>query len=271
VKIFDGKKQSEKVEEKIIEILNENPKVLDKSLAIIIIGKDPSSEKFVKIKTQVCDRLGVHYRLFDIDEDLSDEQIFGRVKEIFESDEIGGGIVQLPLPRQSLNKILDLIPPEKDIDVISNAGKNRLYSGDFSMLSPVVLAFEHFINENNIELKSTKAIVVGDGELVGKPISFYLKKSGADIEVLSNYGGDKFLDCEILVLAAGAPNLVKGKNISSGCQVVDFGSSVVEGKCVGDLDMETNLDHLGNVSKSPGGMGPLVVRYLILNHLKNLV
>jgi methylenetetrahydrofolate dehydrogenase (NADP+)/methenyltetrahydrofolate cyclohydrolase len=273
VKIFDGKKQAQKIEENIIEILdkNQNPEVLDKILAIIMIGKDPSSEKFVKIKSDLCEKLGIKYEIYNIDENLSDEEIFTRVENIFGGEKVGGGIIQLPLPRQSLNRVLDLIPLDKDVDLISTAAKERFYSGDFSILSPVVLAFERFINENNIELKNTKAIVVGGGELVGKPISFYLKKKGTSVEVLSNYGGNAFLDCEVLVLAAGEPDLVKGENISPGCHVVDFGSSVVDGKCVGDLNMKSNLEHLGHISKSPGGMGPLVVRYLLLNYIENIV
>ena len=114
-------------------------------------------------------------------------------------------------------------------------------------------------------MKSLKSVVVGNGELVGKPISFFLNKNGADVNVLTDYDGAGKLNCRLLVLCAGSPLLVKGDNISVGCDVVDFGSSVVEGKCVGDLDMNSNLEHLGCISKSPGGMGPLVVRYLLLN------
>lgn len=271
MKIFDGKKQARKVEKKIIDILEKNSKVASKILAIVIIGEDASSEKFVKIKTRVCDRLGINYRIFNVSEDLDDEKIFNTVKEIFQNDDVGGGIIQLPLPRQSLYKVLDIIPIEKDIDLISTEGKDNFYSGDFSTLSPVIRAFKNFINENNIELKSTRATVVGDGELVGKPISFYLGKNGADVAVLSNYDGESPLDCDILILAAGVPNLVRGENISLGCHIVDFGSSVVGGKCVGDLDMGSDLEHLGCVSKSPGGMGPLVVSYLLLNHVSNPV
>jgi methylenetetrahydrofolate dehydrogenase (NADP+)/methenyltetrahydrofolate cyclohydrolase len=271
VKIFDGKKQAQKVEENIIETLDKNPEVLDKILAIIMIGKDPSSEKFIKIKSDLCEKLGIEYEIYNIDENISDEESITKVENIFDSEKVGGGIVQLPLPRKSLYKILDIIPVEKDVDVISTVGKENFYSGDFSILSPVLRAFENFINENNIELEKTKAVVVGDGELVGKPISFYLRKKGAEIELLSNYDGNSKLECELLVLAAGIPNLIKGENISDGCNVVDFGSTVVDGKCVGDLDMSSNTENLGCVSKSPGGMGPLVVRYLISNYLDSIV
>mgnify|MGYP001069545461 CR=1 FL=1 len=267
MKIFDGKKQAQKIEENIKEILDNNPEITNSILGIVLIGSDPSSEKFIKIKSNLCEKLGIGYEVFKIDENLPDEEIIKRVKNIFESREVGGGIIQLPLPREGLYKVLDFIPAEKDVDVISTVGKDKFYSGDFSVLSPVLRAFENFINENEIEMGGLKAIVIGDGELVGKPIYFYLEKKGVEVELLSNYDGKSRLNCDLLVLATGVPNLVKGENISDDCNVVDFGYSVVDGKCMGDLDMSSTLEHLGCISKSPGGMGPLVVRHLLLNYL----
>ena len=265
MKIFDTKLQSQKIEQEILYELDEHPQKREKTLAILQIGDDASSEKFIKIKLSLCEKLGIKCDVLRLNEHLSDEVIFDQVRKIFENKNVSGGIIQLPLPRKSLDKVLELIPVEKDIDVISFEGKNKFYSGDFSILPPVIMAFNAFISENKIEMKNLKSTVVGNGELVGKPISFFLNKNEADVNVLTDYDGAGKLDCRLLVLCAGSPLLVKGDNISVGCDVVDFGSSVVEGKCVGDLDMNSNLEHLGCISKSPGGMGPLVVRYLLLN------
>ena len=267
MKIFDSKTQSQKVEEEIKKSLSLS-NTDGKFLAIVLIGDDPSSEKFIQIKLSLCEKLGISSQVFKIDEkENSDDEIIFKVSEIFKNDNVAGGIVQLPLPRKSLEKLLDFIPFEKDVDVISTEGKRRFYLGDFSKLSPVIRAFENFSSNCEINYKGLEAVVIGDGDLVGKPISFYLSKKGADVKTISNYkSGDK-IDCELLVLATGIPNLVKGEDISEGCNLVDFGSSVIDGKCVGDLDMNSSIDHLGCISKSPGGMGPLVVRYLLLNFL----
>jgi len=269
VKIFDFKSQAEKIEDGIKKALAEPDRVGDRVLAIIFIGDDPSSEKFIQIKVSLSEKLGLKCKVFKINEkEMSDQEIFSEVREIFGNDEVRGGIIQLPLPRKSLNEVLDMISVEKDIDVISTEGKKRFYSGDFSRLSPVVRSFDSFIQSNSLELEGLKSVVIGEGDLVGKPLSFYLSKKGADVKTVSNYDGQEKIDCDLLVLSAGVPNLIKGENVSSGCNVVDFGSSIVEGKCVGDLDMDSSLEHLGCVSKSPGGMGPLVVRYLLLNYLE---
>ncbi len=266
MKMFDGKFQAQKVEDEIKRQLKDISNIEDKSLVIIQLGKDQSSEKFVQIKVNLCEKLGIKSCVYKIDEkSKSDEEIFDEIRKIFGDREVAGGIIQLPLPRKSLYRVLDFIPLEKDVDVISAEGKKRFYAGNFSILPPTVRALKNFIVANKINLEDLKTVVIGDGELVGKPISFYLSKRGSDVKVLSDYDGNSQLDCHLLVLCAGVPNLVKGENISKGCNVVDFGSSVVDGKCVGDLNMHSNLEHLGCVSKSPGGMGPLVVRYLLLN------
>lgn len=143
----------------------------------------------------------------------------------------------------------------------------RFYKGDFTRFSPIVRAFQYFINENKIGLNGLSATVIGDGDLVGKPIAYFLARNRAKVTVLSNYDWECKIFCQLLVLSTGVSNLVKGENIEVRCSVVDFGSSVVDSKCVGDLDMNSKLDHLSVVSPSPGGMGPLVVRFLLMNFL----
>jgi len=271
MKIFDSKTQSLKIEETILKLLENSDVINKKKLAIIQVGDDTASSKFIDIKIKLGKSLGILCEVYKINEkNCSDDEIFLEIINIFKNEDIAGGIVQLPLPRESLYKILDIIPLEKDIDLISTKAKERFYSDDFSKLSPVIQALKNFSLNCDIDYKGLQAVVIGDGELVGKPISFYLSKKGADVKMVLNYKSGEKIDCDLLVLAAGIPNLVKGENISEGCDVVDFGSSVVDGKCVGDLDMTSSLEHLGCVSKSPGGMGPLVVRYLLLNFLDKI-
>ncbi len=268
MKIFDPKPLSQEIEREILNNLNERPEKRNRSLAILEIGKDPSSEKFIKIKLSLCEKLGVKCDVFTLDEQSPDREIFAQVERIFKDENVAGGIIQLPLPRESLYEVLNLIPLEKDIDVISTEGKRRFYSGDFSALSPVVMAFNNFILKNQVNMSGLKTKIIGNGDLVGRPVSFFLNNNGADVDILTDYNGTDKLECQLLVLCAGVPNLVKGENISAGCNIVDFGSSVVNEKCVGDLDINSNLEHLGCISKSPGGMGPLVVRCLLLNWSK---
>jgi methylenetetrahydrofolate dehydrogenase (NADP+)/methenyltetrahydrofolate cyclohydrolase len=266
MQLFDGKKEAENLD-KLIQ-LHLSRYSYDRELAIVQIGDDQSSDKFIDIKVKLCERFGIKTHVHKInDKTLSDGEIFKVVEDIFSNEGVLGGIVQLPLPRKSLYKVLDLIPVDKDVDVISTEGKKRFYAGDFNTLPPVVRALNKFIEVGNTNLNNLNVTVIGDGELVGKPLAYYLSKQKANVSVLSNYDGKCKIDCQLLILSAGVPNLVKGENIKAGCSVVDYGSSIVDGKCVGDLDMSSNIEHLDFISKSPGGMGPLVVSYLIMNFL----
>lgn len=265
MQFFDGNKHAKILDQKIQKYISSSS--VDKSLAIVLIGDDPASEKYVGIKRKLCNVFGINIDVHIISESLSDETIFQKVRIIFDDERVGGGIIQLPLPRKSLNEALSLIPVEKDIDLISPESQRIFYSGDFSRLSPVVRALEYFVSESNINLRKIKAGVIGDGYLVGRPISHYFLNRCASVDLIGGYNGKNTLNYQLLVLSAGVPLLVKGQNVSNGCHVIDYGSTVIDNRVVGDLDLNTNLDHLGLISPSPGGVGPLVTRFLLMNFL----
>ena len=266
---FDGRFHASLLEQKIKNYL-EIKGSSDSVLAIVQVGDNPSSEKYISLKQKLCDRLGIACEVLNIPQNTPDSDVYEQVKTLFAREKVTGGIVQLPLPKKALESVLSVIPMEKDIDLISPLSLEKFYAGDFTKLSPVVRSFEYFLSENKILLKDLKVAVVGNGYLVGKPIAHYLVKSGAVVSVTDSYERGTKLDCDLLVLSAGVANLVLPSDIPTGCSVVDFGSSVMDGKTVGDLDMgggEDSLSHLGIVSPSPGGMGPLVVRFLVMNFL----
>ncbi len=273
--LFDGKLHAQKLEQDIQTYLatrggafGAKPK-----LAIIQIGKNDSSEKYINLKTALCQRLGLEVVYTPIEEHLSYDETAQIVQRVFSDTNVGGGIIQLPLPRPEFNSLLSLIPADKDVDFLSPASQVAFYENTFldtpslAKLPPVVRAFKYFLETNDINLNNMDVAVIGQGFLVGKPIAHYAKILGAGMTIIDNYKPNVPLNYQLLVLSAGSPNLVKCRDVKPGCHVVDFGSSVVEGKTVGDLQLEAGCDHLGFVSPSPGGMGPLVVRFLVKNLL----
>ena len=266
MQLFDGKKHAELLDEKIRKHLSSNP--MDKSLAIILIGSDLASEKYVGIKEKLCNLLGIPIEVHRISEDLADKDIFTQVENILTNDNVSGGIIQLPLPRETLNKALELIPLDKDVDLISPKAQEIYYSGDFTRLSPVVRALEYFLEVSKIDIEGLETCVIGDGYLVGKPIVHYLNPKNINVSLLSDYRIGCELNYQLLVLSAGIPSLVKGQNVVKDCHILDYGSSVLDGKVKGDLDLDSELSHLGIISPSPGGVGPLVTRFLLFNFLK---
>jgi methylenetetrahydrofolate dehydrogenase (NADP+)/methenyltetrahydrofolate cyclohydrolase len=212
--------------------------------------------------------LGIEVAVYKFStKELKSLEILVKGSDIIYSPSVKSVVVQLPLPLQRLYSLLTKIPYEKDADVLSEGTKRKFYSGDFSRVPPVVRSCEYFLDSNDIEIDGKNVFLIGFGELLGKPLGFYLENRGANITWTENYRtGDK-IATDLIVCSTGRPNLVNGQDISAGCHVIDFGSSIVDGKTVGDLSLESELKHLGIVSPSPGGMGPLVVRFLLMNHV----
>lgn len=286
MKIFEGKQHAAIIDRYIKNRLSV-AKPFGK-LLIVLIGDNPISQKYIKVKMKLCEELEIPIILESIDSSLPDELIFQKVKVAFEADEVSGGLIQLPLPRQSLQKCLDLIPPKKDVDLISSNNLDQYYKNDFNRLPPVVRAFNYFfsvvVNKSPVDIatvldKPCIAVlyeglsekisirIIGDGFLVGKPLNQYLKSFEnltINNEIFNN--GDK-ITSDFLVSGVGKPNMLNGADISENCNVLDFGTSFYGGKIVGDLDKNSDCAHLGAVSFSPGGIGPVVVRFLVLNFL----
>lgn len=269
--IFDGKLHAAKLDQLI---LDSTSLYKQKILAIVLVGENASSEKYITIKQSVCEKLGIRCKIYRVDYNHKHGgiELNDLLKSLSTEENVSSIIVQLPLPDSNLYSSLNLLPLEKDIDFLSKARKTHT-SGDISapsnLKSPVVRALEYFIDSNNIHSNTTvKVGIIGQGDLVGRPCFEYLSSKGFSTSVVENYKeGDK-LDFDLLVLSTGMPKLIKPQDIKNGCHVVDFGSAVVNGKNVGDLNTDVDMSHLGVVSKSPGGMGPLVVRFLIMNHLR---
>jgi methylenetetrahydrofolate dehydrogenase (NADP+)/methenyltetrahydrofolate cyclohydrolase len=269
--LFNGREEALKLEEKIKEKLAQNPvlKGSGNCLCIIMIGGNPSSKKYVDLKKRLCSRLGISVLVEVINESLSDKEIASKVQSLCNE----GVIIQLPLPRPSLNFILGLIPEEKDVDQISPKSVKRFYTNCFSEINktsnipPVIRAFKYFLDYARINTRNVETTIIGKGFLVGEPLGHFLLQQGAKVQFILDYKANQPLNCQLLVLSAGSPELVKGEYISKNCNVVDFSSSVVDNKTIGDLDLKSAIGHLGVVSPSPGGMGPLVTRFLVMNFL----
>ncbi len=285
--IFNGKEHAQKIDTLLRSRLTGS--TIKGEFLIVLIGDNPISQKYIKIKTKLFENFRIVVKFVQIDSTLSDSQIVAQVEKEFNSSEVSGGLVQIPLPRESLKQVLKVIPSEKDVDLISSTSIEQMGLGDFSRLTPVVRAFNYFaltsllgvsisvenyldVAQSTLLLKQyildKEVTIIGDGPLVGIPIYNFLTHIGAHPILNKNYtSGDKIYS-DFLILGAGVANLVSGEDISDGCTVLDFGISVINDKVVGDLNSNSKLDYLGLVALSPGGIGSVVVRFLLLNFLR---
>ena len=268
--LFDGKTEAKKLDLLIIKNIQ---KIKDSGksigrLLIIQIGNNEISKKYVELKLKVCSKLGIAADHVSLSDSESDDAIYHQIHDMLSSEDVTGVIIQMPLPRQSLNNIINLIPPNKDIDVLSSKNQFRYYSNDPVIFPPAVRALKYFLDINDIDIRNKNACVIGNGNLVGRPVAYFLKLKGVSLSVIDNYIQGEKLDYQIVILSAGVPNLVNSSDIVTDAVVVDFGTSMVDGKVNGDMDLKSDMSHFKIVSPSPGGMGPLVIRFLILNHMK---
>lgn len=261
--LFDGNLKASILDAEIADKVSHMEKmpVLD----IVNFGDNPSSKKYIDIKKTVGEKLGIQVNVYDFGFDIGAKDHFNF---LLESEPRSGVIVQLPLLSYIGNTLLDKIPAERDVDLLSSSNLSKFYSKDFSRLSPVIRSLSLFLETSKVAPKTHDVLVLGDGVLVGKPVAFYLSSLGYSVRVVNNYEKGTKIPEKLVISCTGIPNLIQGPCLSPKACVVDFGSAVVNDKVVGDVDMSSDLSHLDLVSLSPGGMGPLVVRYLFLNLLE---
>ena len=267
MQLFDGVKSAQELDKKIALYLTKQKPNSIGTLGIIQVGNDCASSKYTELKINYCKKFGIPVEYFRIDKDLADSKIGKKIEDTVTRGYISGVILQLPLPRKSLYKFIQKIPLKKDVDCLLSTNYKTMHDKSESRYSPIIRACEYFMYSNNIKHGGLKTVIVGGGILVGSPIKNYLISNDSSVKIVNNYKIGRKINAQLVILSTGIPNLVKGEDLRKGCNVIDFGSSILNGKTCGDLDMNSQTQHLGAISPSPGGMGPLVIRFLIMNHL----
>ena len=258
MKILDGRKLAAK---KTLE-LKQRILAMDVKprMTIIQVGEEPASNKYVQFKLNKAWDLGIDAQAIKIEETIKGQHL----EEIILSElkETDGMIVQLPLP-EHINKqeILDLIPYNKDID--------GLATGNNIVTPATPRGIISLLKENGIKLDGVKAGVVGQSNLVGKPVSILLETEGAIVtrfDLATGIKGTEEMD--VLVVAAGVRGLIKKENIKNNVAIIDVGINTFNnGKITGDVDRESVGEIPSAISPVPGGVGPMTVISLIENLL----
>ena len=256
--IIDGKKIAKKILEEVKDKLQKSGKFL--RLAAILVGGDPELKKFVELKKKAAEEIGFDFKTYEFSENISNDELKKEVSKIVETAD--GVIIELPLPRHlNTQDLLNLIPGEKDVDVLSQKGQNDFYANRSKILPPAVETVKQIFEEYKIDSRGKTAVLFGQGLLVGKPASHWLKNQGAIVSVIDEFTKDpaeisKFSD--IVISGVGKPGLISGDMVKDGATVIDFGK---------DVDFENVSQKAGLITPPTGGVGPIVVVAV----LKNLI
>ena len=245
--VVDGKK----IRDEIKSSLNGEGKVLD----IVYVGENPVIDVFVRIKKKFGENIGVKVNIHRFDEEISFEQLKEEIK-LLKGD---GIIIQLPLPEHlPIQEVLNLVPAEKDIDVLSDEAKTGM------KMSPVAGAVFEIFERYKVDLKNKKIVMIGKGRLVGEPVAIWLRRKGIDVSVLCSSDDIDISDADIVISGVGSPNLITPNMIKEGVVLIDAGTSAAGGKTVGDIHLDCEKK-AGLFSPVPGGVGPITVAMLFEN------
>lgn len=262
--ILDGRK----IAEEILQNLKKEIQNRHLRLAVILVGKDPVSQIFVQKKKEACKRIGIDFKLFQFEEAISSDLLREEIKKIGNDPLNSGVVIQLPIPFENPEEILNLIPEKKDIDVLSAKSFDKFSRGELNILPPTVAAVAILLKNYHINIKDKNIIVVGRGRLVGKPLAAWLKLQKIKYNIVDKNTKNiisYIKKADIIISGTGSPNLITGDMVKNDVVAVDVGSSIREGKAVGDIDFKSVSKKASYIAPVPGGVGPLTVACLLEN------
>jgi methylenetetrahydrofolate dehydrogenase (NADP+)/methenyltetrahydrofolate cyclohydrolase len=239
-------------------------------LAVIIVGDNPASRLYVRNKIRACDEVGIKSFRFDFPQAAGPDEVLALIGTLNRRPDVHGILVQLPLPPQfAIGEVLRAISPDKDVDGFHLYNVGGLVVGDtvFPPCTPygVVKLLEH----EGIPLEGRNVVVVGASNIVGKPMALMLMQKDATVCICHAKTRDlaQFtILADILVVAAGQPNLIVPQMVKTGAVVIDVGiNRLPDGRLVGDADFKGLLPKVSHITPVPGGVGPMTVTMLLAN------
>ncbi|MCL1910832.1 MAG: bifunctional methylenetetrahydrofolate dehydrogenase/methenyltetrahydrofolate cyclohydrolase FolD [Leptospirales bacterium] len=284
--IIDGKKIADDIRAEIkaeAAALKEKHRLVP-GLAVVLVGNDPASETYVRMKKKACAETGIESFEFLYPADTPQQELLELIDSLNARDEINGILVQLPLPRHiDENSVILRISPEKDVDGFHPANVGRIVIGDDGAFYPCTpYGIQEMIVRTLPDLKGKHLVVVGRSNIVGKPVANMMlqKNSRADciVTVCHTAAADIGYftsQADILVVAAGRPMTITPDMVKDGAVVIDVGTNHIphpddpgKTKLVGDVDFEGVSKKASAISPVPGGVGPMTITMLLRNTLK---
>ena len=278
--ILDGRKVAGELEQRLqleistcIEQAGRPP-----GLGVIRLGNDPASGVYVTNKEKACSRVGVASFISHLSELTALGEVINKIKELNANDQVDGILLQLPLPG-GFNEanLLMVIDPEKDVDGLHSLNLGRLMKGETGPRSCTPAGVMALLARNQIPIEGKRAIVVGRSILVGKPMALMLQAANATVTVAHSKTlnlAELTNQADLLVVAAGKPNLIGCEHVSPDCIVVDVGihriptsTNLIESKfkLCGDVRAKEVASKARAMTPVPGGVGPMTVAMLLVN------
>ena len=269
--VLDGKELSriseESIKKKVQELSSRNIKP---TLATILVGNDPASETYVKMKRNTCARVGMESIAVELSEDTTTEELLEKIRSLNNDVNVHGILLQHPVPSQIDERLcFDEIDINKDVDGVTCLGFGNMSMGLDAYGSCTPAGIMRLINHHNIQVEGLNAVVVGRSPILGKPMAMMLLNMNATVTICHSRTTNLDLiikDADIIVGAVGIPKFIKSDWIKKGAVVIDAGYHPE--KC-GDIDLD-NIEKIASAyTPVPGGVGPMTINTLILQTLQS--
>jgi len=273
---IDGKALAKKVQNSVadeVEKLKQEQNIVP-GLAVILVGDDPASHAYVKMKAKACENVGFYSITHNMPDTISQAEIIATIEMMNQNPRIDGILVQLPLPKHiDTNQILEVIDPKKDVDGFHAYNVGRLVTNLDSFVACTPLGVMKMFEEYEIELEGKDVVVVGASNIVGKPMASLLLNANATVTVTHIHTKDlksHTSKADIVIVGVGVPALIKADMIKEGAIVIDIGiNRIADGSLVGDVDFDGVAPKCSYITPVPGGVGPMTIAMLLSNTLKS--
>ena len=274
---LDGKKLSLEIEGKLKNYISLNEKTAKRfpGLAVIRIGEDPASGVYVNNKEKACSRVGIKSFIFHLKDTVDQKEVEELINQLNLDKNIDGILLQLPIPKKfDDQRLISNINPDKDVDGLNENNIGKLVKNEPAMRSCTPAGIINLLRSQNITIEGKKIVVIGRSLLVGKPLSLMLLNLNGTVTMTHSKTRNLSKICkeaDILIAAAGKPNLIDSSFVKEGAVIIDVGihrlktDDESKSRLCGDVLLEDVIPKVFAYTPVPGGVGPMTVTMLLVN------
>ena len=260
---MDGKALAERIRGVIADEVRELGEI---GLATVLVGDDPASDTYIRLKHKAAGEVGINARDIRLASHTTEEELLRQIEQLNADDAVDGLLVQLPLPDQiDEPRVLRSIDPKKDVDGLHPLNFGQLALGRPTHVGATPVGIMALLEEYDVPLEGARAVVVGRSDIVGKPASLLLLHANATVTICHSRTRDLSAvtrEADVLVVAVGKAGVVGPNDVREGATVIDVGMNRGEEGIVGDVDPAVAVV-AGLLTPVPGGVGPMTIAMLL--------
>src|SRR5919205_1101924 len=266
--LMDGRALAAKVR---AAVKDEVAEVGELGLATVLVGDDPASHLYINRKHEAAEEVGIRTIDHRLPAETSEDEVLELLRELNADDQVDAILPQLPMPGIDEARIIRAVDPVKDVDGFHPLNAGQLYLGRPTLVPATPSGIMALLGEYSIPLDGARAVVVGRSDIVGKPVAHLLLHANATVTICHSHTDDlarQTLDADVLVVAAGVPEVVTADMVKQGAAVVDVGINRTDNGIVGDVEPDA-AEHAAFLTPVPGGVGPMTIASLLRSTVRS--